>query len=246
MELDILHSEADDDMLFDDALFSDASQLSLTTELTVWDETFEQPDIDSQSRVLDIPFDYDYDQLRFQESQRAALDRNHAADVDLSDWTANPGSKREAHDQRLRELSPAVRFHNSTHESQVSLVMLSPERRSDPALRGVPVIDRVEMIFEQVTDCLSHGKPLSVALRTRRRRWSFGNNNDGTVESTSPTWQTYRFPGQTPSEAWRFCRLLMRKKCGVAANGDRYTGVVIKILDLIHEALNEDVTITKR
>ncbi|KAK3057679.1 endodeoxyribonuclease [Extremus antarcticus] len=88
-------------------------------------------------------------------------------------------------------------------------------------LADVDVIGRIEDVFERVVNAVLHEDELSLTLNRRPRAVQQGvphiNHRNGKL----------RFPGTTAEEAWRFT-------------------VVIRILELMHEALRTGVVISKR
>ncbi|KAE9966239.1 hypothetical protein EG328_009080 [Venturia inaequalis] len=90
------------------------------------------------------------------------------------------------------------------------------------------VIDRVEAIFEQQLDAISsNDQHLSVTVKTRASSRTSNSVKDGSNEAAAPRTRTFQFPGTNEKEAWRYT-------------------VVIRILELIHDALVNKVVITKR
>ncbi|TLD35479.1 DNA topoisomerase IV alpha subunit [Venturia nashicola] len=89
------------------------------------------------------------------------------------------------------------------------------------------VRDRVETIFEQQLDAISSDdEHLSVTVKTRAVSRPSTSVSDS-VGDAAPRTRTFQFPGKHEKEAWRYT-------------------VVIRILELIHDALINDVVITKR
>ncbi|KAI5364770.1 Putative spo11/DNA topoisomerase VI subunit A, spo11/DNA topoisomerase VI, subunit A [Septoria linicola] len=90
------------------------------------------------------------------------------------------------------------------------------------------VLERVEVIFEEIVDAMLNDKPeIGITLKSRQRH-SVADIQGTSAEGVSPTpSRRYCFPGRTADEAWRF-------------------SMVLRILELMHEALRNDVVISKR
>ncbi|KAF7195837.1 Meiotic recombination protein rec12 [Pseudocercospora fuligena] len=92
------------------------------------------------------------------------------------------------------------------------------------------VIDKIEAVMEQMVDALLNDKTeISVTLRTRRATSTNKSTkpaNSGLRDATAPS-RTLHFPGKSEDEAWR-------------------VAVVLRIMELMHEALRNDVVISKR
>lgn len=107
------------------------------------------------------------------------------------------------------------------------------------------VIAKIEAVFEDIVDSLSSeenprvpSKDIFIPLR----------NNDTPSHSNAEPADDFRFvsfPARgRPREAWRFSTTRLR---GFGFNGaDASPAVLIRILDLIHEALCDNVIISKR
>ncbi|KAL8664567.1 MAG: hypothetical protein Q9202_002976 [Teloschistes flavicans] len=98
----------------------------------------------------------------------------------------------------------------------------SPRRRvADPG-----AIQKVEAIVEKVLRSLQgQDESISIALKTKRR-----SGTASSLPSQAPSSRNQyqlSFPGNTPQEAWRFT-------------------VVLRILELVHEALLNNVVVSKR
>ncbi|KAF2402933.1 DNA topoisomerase IV, alpha subunit [Trichodelitschia bisporula] len=92
------------------------------------------------------------------------------------------------------------------------------------------VLSRIEYIFEsQVDALLAENKPLSVTLQIRRAVKPSGTQEDGhsKVKAIAPRFRKFEFPGKSEQEAWRY-------------------SVILRVLEIIHEALTEDMIFTKR
>ncbi|KAL8950224.1 MAG: hypothetical protein Q9222_003731 [Ikaeria aurantiellina] len=119
---------------------------------------------------------------------------------------------------------------------------ISRRRVADPE-----VIRKVEELVDQIISSLhQHEGNISIALKTKK-----SSNVSPTSRSPVRSMNTqYKlsFPGNTPQEAWRFSRAELKEKvcsrtmsmliCSPA--------VVLRILELIHEALVNDIIVSKR
>ena len=69
---------------------------------------------------------------------------------------------------------------------------------------------------------------------------------DGNVTAGSEIAKTkrYAFPGKSAEEAWRFSKIIA---FGAAFNSTNFDlAVIVRILELIHEAIRSDVVLSKR
>ncbi|KAK5137789.1 hypothetical protein LTR08_007361 [Meristemomyces frigidus] len=123
-------------------------------------------------------------------------------------------------------------------EVELSRCALSPpvsttdEPRSTEILAsGACVVAKIERVFEQIADAmLSEEDEISVTLKRRTKPTTASGNQPGRTVSNKPGDTRLRricYPGKSAEEAWRFT-------------------VVIRILELIHEALRKDATLSKR
>ncbi|KAM3417319.1 hypothetical protein BST61_g5571 [Cercospora zeina] len=102
-----------------------------------------------------------------------------------------------------------------------------PQRLLPRAYPNAAVIDKIEAVFEEIADAMLHDKlEMGITLRTRPRTSLTANSQTGSSERGAPT-RRLCFPGKTADEAWRF-------------------SMVLRILELMHEALRNDVVISKR
>ncbi|TAQ87210.1 hypothetical protein B7494_g4466 [Chlorociboria aeruginascens] len=116
-----------------------------------------------------------------------------------------------------------------SHESRTG----SPPRIDSISVRANQaglVISKIEDIFESMTDCLlENGKEFTIRLKTRRKSGMQAHDTDnGTIRSlpNSKT-RAITFPSKNSKEAWKFT-------------------VLLRILELSHEALVAGDVITKR
>lgn len=119
----------------------------------------------------------------------------------------------------------------------------SPRRRvADPG-----TIQKVEAIVEKVLRSLQgQDESISIALKTKRR-----SGTASSLPSQAPSSRNQyqlSFPGNTPQEAWRFSTAgLARTVCRrTAAMLTYHPAVVLRILELVHEALLNNVVVSKR
>ncbi|EME81708.1 uncharacterized protein MYCFIDRAFT_138655, partial [Pseudocercospora fijiensis CIRAD86] len=87
----------------------------------------------------------------------------------------------------------------------------------------------IEAVMEQMVDALLNDKSdICIALKTRRTNSpkKSSKQNDGESKNIKLPGRTLRFPGRSEDEAWRFA-------------------VVLRIMELLHEALRNDVVISK-
>lgn len=103
------------------------------------------------------------------------------------------------------------------------------------------MIDKIEEVFEQIADAMLNDKnEFSITLKTRRRAASKNQQRDGDEDRT----KRLCFPGKTANEAWRFGKHCIHGSKGISP--DLAPAVVIRILELMHEALRNDVVMSKR
>jgi len=92
------------------------------------------------------------------------------------------------------------------------------------------VREKIDEVFHQIEDALLHEKNiLVIELKSRVHRTTKSSTATGSSSITDVVTKSRRvcFPGKTAQEAWRFT-------------------VVIRILELIHEAITSDVVMSKR
>lgn len=92
------------------------------------------------------------------------------------------------------------------------------------------VREKIEEVFNQIEHALLHEKnELVIELKSRVHRTTKSSTATGSTSITDIVAKSRRicFPGKTAQEAWRFT-------------------VVIRILELIHEAITSDVVMSKR
>jgi hypothetical protein len=121
------------------------------------------------------------------------------------------------------------------------------------------VIAAVESIFEQIVDgILEDDKKLTITIRSRGR--AAGQAFDHETRFIRPTTMNrtreISFPGSTPKEAWNFSMHKTRIWFMIFENSLYFffpscclychLAVLVRILQLVHEALVSDTTTTKR
>ncbi|KAL9028024.1 MAG: hypothetical protein Q9196_003545 [Gyalolechia fulgens] len=117
---------------------------------------------------------------------------------------------------------------------------LSRKRTADPE-----TIQKVEAIIHQIVQSLQRrDENISIALKIRQSS-DISSRSNG--RSSNSHYQL-SFPGNTPQEAWRFSTEgLTEAVCRRTSSMLTFSpAVVLRILELIHEALVEDVVISKR
>lgn len=119
----------------------------------------------------------------------------------------------------------------------------SPIRRASNS----ETIQKVEAVVERIMESLQNqDENISITLKTKRR--------SGTATSPSSQVQLSRtqyklsFPGNTPQEAWRFSTAELAKtvRRRTAAMLTCHPAVVLRILELIHDALVNNIVVSKR
>lgn len=143
-------------------------------------------------------------------------------------------------DQRCQRPSSLSRV--SSDATRTSSDVLTAMSKDQPRLTGPgpSVIQRIESVFEEIADSLLSEKDrLSITLKTRPK------------ESTHPLVTSNRvvkerricFPGKTAEEAWRFSTCDSNSSLGLT---DIHAAVVTRILQLMHQGLRDNVTLSKR
>ncbi|KAL8636718.1 MAG: hypothetical protein Q9228_005920 [Teloschistes exilis] len=119
----------------------------------------------------------------------------------------------------------------------------SPTRRVSDS----ETIQKVEAVVDKIMESLQNqNESISITLKSKGR--------SGTATSPSSQVQPSRtqyklsFPGNTPQEAWRFSTAELAKtvRRRTAAMLTCHPAVVLRILELIHEALFNNVVVSKR
>lgn len=131
---------------------------------------------------------------------------------------------------------------NAPIESSNPSKYASRRRAADPE-----IIQRVEEVVHQIALSLQQeDDDISIALRTRKR----SGNPPRANKSQSSSHDQYKlsFPGKTPEEAWRFSTAgLTETVCSrISSMLTCSPAVVLRILELIHEALVSNVVVSKR
>ncbi|KAL8781951.1 MAG: hypothetical protein Q9213_005790 [Squamulea squamosa] len=136
--------------------------------------------------------------------------------------------------------------HGSTGDTRTASSNLnrsaSRRRAADPE-----TIQKVEDVVHQIIRSLQQEKDtVYIALRTRKRPATSPSVN--LSRSSAHTQYKLSFPGNTPDEAWRFStpgltETVCRRTSSMLT---RSPAVVLRILELIHEALVSGVVVSKR
>jgi hypothetical protein len=112
---------------------------------------------------------------------------------------------------------------------------------------GTSVLARIENIFEAMADVLLNERGhLSVELVTRPRVNRQRIDPVDLASTPSNPVQRLCFPGKSEREAWRFGEHDLPACKAEDSPTDLQTAVVIRILELVHEALLNDVVLSKR
>lgn len=101
------------------------------------------------------------------------------------------------------------------------------------------VIEQVESVFDNIANSLNNGFTLSIMIRAKP---SSMMNSRGRIRKTAL--RAISFPGKTPKEAWRFSISLTYNCLSDLTNS--LAAVLIRILEIIHEALSKGNIVTKR
>ncbi len=146
--------------------------------------------------------------------------------------------------RRLSSTSSGDGITNNTPiESNKPATPASRRRAADPE-----IIQKVEAVVQQIVRSLQQeeGK-VWISLRSRKRP---GTSPSAQSSSRSPAQDQYKlsFPGETPEEAWRFSTAgLVEAVCSRTSSMLTCSpAVVLRILELIHEALVNDAVVSKR
>lgn len=100
------------------------------------------------------------------------------------------------------------------------------------------VIAQIEAIFETVADALLNERAdVTISLN------AYSPNNSVRASGRTPR-TSFTFPGKTANEAWRFCWSCANGRSKSSTNEE--PAVVIRLLELIHESVLDNVTLTKR
>lgn len=207
MDIGMPDNGTNEQMLFQGALPPGPSQRSLTTELTVWDDFSEQLDVRAETPPSNCGNHEDCGSFLFENDE-------HGYTVECEDdllldsaTKAHTGQCRATRDALGNELDTLHSRERTTQQDDSELIQLpwpGPKPRSTSHRLSVMV--RVEAIFERITDSLTCGEPISISLRTRKPTQQLNPQYNEGTGPFSHNWQTVRFPGRTPGEAWRFSK----------------------------------------
>ncbi|KAI4163626.1 MAG: hypothetical protein LQ342_002660 [Letrouitia transgressa] len=144
------------------------------------------------------------------------------------------------HALTLRDERPSVYLRNKS--SRFRLPRIS-EATTDPT-----VLSKIESLVQNILNDLELGKPeLCIPLGVKKRVSQSGFATQ--IENNTPaSLNNVSFPGDLPHEAWRFSTAHVVEKViqRTASMLIRSPAVVLRILELIHEALVAQVVISKR
>ena len=103
-------------------------------------------------------------------------------------------------------------------------------------------IAKIERVFEVMADAMLNDKPeLCITLKVRNSK---AKDQQTSSEGDGRT-KRICFPGKTADEAWRFGKSMFMCHGKFETDND-LAAVVIRILELMHEALRNDVVMSKR
>ncbi|KAG4301920.1 hypothetical protein PCK1_001896 [Pneumocystis canis] len=130
--------------------------------------------------------------------------------------------------------TPIVLSEESSIESEIlEYINLSDDRTKEKSfyIDTVPqtrqwVIMRIEKIIETLINCIYHRKPLLLKLSTRNNKCIFDRKTNMIKRNSLGKERLFRFPGKTKKGSWKFA-------------------VLVRVLDLIHEALVLNTPVTK-
>ena len=114
------------------------------------------------------------------------------------------------------------------------------------------IIAKIEAVFENIVDSLSNeenpcvpSKDIFIPLRYKKCATSNGDTPSNSNIDPADHFTNVSFPARgRPKEAWRFSTTHLR---GFGFDGtDASPAVLLRILDLMHEALSDNVIISKR
>ncbi|KAL8993495.1 MAG: hypothetical protein Q9169_006301 [Polycauliona sp. 2 TL-2023] len=138
----------------------------------------------------------------------------------------------------------------SGHDNTVHDPLESNEPSTTPSRRRKPdpeAIHKIEKIVQQIVRSLQReDAKISITLRSPKRP----GTSSLSVKSSKTKAHEYKvsFPGETPEGAWRFSTPgLVEAVCSRTASMLTCSpAVVLRILELVHEALVNDVVVSKR
>ncbi|KAK0291946.1 endodeoxyribonuclease [Friedmanniomyces endolithicus] len=144
-------------------------------------------------------------------------------ETDMSVVETGPSGKGKRRNPRSIKTTPGSAIDRAGQEIASDYSDTTPSTTSP-----VSTLGKIEAVFEQIADdMLGHARQISISLDVRPR---IPPTRSGAVaDAITLDRKTRRlgFPGKTAEEAWRFT-------------------VVLRILELMHEALRTGVTISKR
>lgn len=88
-------------------------------------------------------------------------------------------------------------------KASAATTQFSPVNRNSPGA----VINKIEDIFEAMTDCiLGEKKELSIRLKTRDKSNVPSNDANSSKKKTKSESRIVTFPSKSPQEAWKFSK----------------------------------------
>ena len=108
------------------------------------------------------------------------------------------------------------------------------------------IIIKVENIVRQIFESLQRSEE-NIAILLKRKPTATGRSSSVNMDRSS-SMHTVSFPGKTPREGWRFStKELAKSVCRRTSSMlTRHPAVVLRILELIHEALVNNIVVSKR
>ena len=103
------------------------------------------------------------------------------------------------------------------------------------------VLAKIEQIFGDIADKLREQEDLANPLVFKKRARTLSSQHDS---QPAPLLENVMFPGRSPREARRFGR--SSKICISGLTPILSVAVIIRILGFIHEALCENIVVSKR
>ena len=154
---------------------------------------------------------------------------NDDDDQDMDNLLSTPGIS--AHSQGQID----IRGDQNNTDSRSKSTAVTPSE-------SYPVIKQIETVFERIADRLTNeNNQISILLKIRP---TSATPHAKDAASAPTKTKEICFPGRTSREAWRFSRPAIESiHCPVT---DSDVAVVIRILELMHEALRSDVVLSKR
>ena len=136
---------------------------------------------------------------------------------------------------------PKVVVHHAATPQSSSILGSGSSNSESPVGRAANqlVVSKIEEYIRLIADGLQRKVEISIPLRVRKQ--TAGSAPAGKEEGMLET--LVKFPGRNAQEAWRFGR---PSYLDVVLTADSNTAVLVRILDLLHEALTNNVVVSKR